>query len=656
MISKYRYKPRLFLLHAGDTFLVSLIFGFIIFLLCLSENDSIVNGALITSKSASIVKLTSTSIEIEMNRLVNRRRYSCPFVVPPLTRTTIGTSGSDRLSTRSSINISSIRRRSTNQQSSALCMMNDDMKYDQRSFSYIHQRQVSFVKRHHRCFTSKYPRQTRGDIYNNNNHHNMKRTNHLLSLSLSTTSNDYNNELDSSERAIYQELKELSSVIQNHDVLYYTSGKTPQISDDEYDALTKREAEICKLYPAMLRRLEDESGLGSKATRYGGRVGPIVQNSDDADEKKVEDTKSKSTSLRKKIVHLENAPMQSLDNAMDATEVVQWLNRVRKILFKALPEENDDDNDNHEGEEDIKENQKKEKSITIIGEPKMDGLSLSLRYQLEKDNNGHYYYNLESGATRGDGKRGEDVTDAIMAITKNDRDNNVNENNQDHKKKSGMIPSWFMLDDKYRTERSNTYPQIVEVRGEIVLPKSTFHELVNVADQNDEESPSVKKSGFSNARNAASGILLRRKSQTEKTEEEINNTKALRESLRFYSYSIGFSAEGAEEISEKHYSDGEELRDLLQGMGFSLPNPSTVTSISLQLEREVEESDCKQLIDYHETIMNNREKLLDNEISDLSLFDFDIDGAVYKVSSTEDRIELGTYTIHTDYLFHLNLF
>ncbi len=73
-------------------------------------------------------------------------------------------------------------------------------------------------------------------------------------------------------------------------------------------------------------------------------------------------------------------------------------------------------------------------------------------------------------------------------------------------------------------------------------------------------------------------------------------------------------------------------------MGFTLPNPSTVTSISLQLEREVEESDCKQLIDYHETIMNNREKLLDNEISDLSLFDFDIDGAVYKVSSTEDRI------------------
>jgi len=475
-----------------------------------------------------------------------------------------------------------------------------------------------------------------------------------------------------SEETIYKELKQLATIIQDHDYFYYTPGLTPKITDDEYDALARKEAELCTLYPKLLKRLEGESGLGSKVSRFGGRVGPIITKSshddienvnviaDDNDSDKVDDS-LKIMNRNRKISHLQNAPMQSLDNAMNSNQVVKWINRVRKSLMQDKLEDDigvDMDKKDNDASEDI------DKSVTIIAEPKMDGLSLSLRYRLKK-NKDNCVYVLESAATRGDGRKGENVTETILAIA----DIKIDEDTDEDRK--GLIPSNFIMREgnKLKSNMDVDYPELVEVRGEIVLPRSTFEAMVSIdADENsnifvdedenlsesttlgNETKTKAKKSGsslvsnqFSNARNAASGILLRRKSESDMTQEELQNTINLRSKLRFYAYSIAFSPVQSNDISTNYYTDGQELREMLEVMGFSIPNPCMVSTI--RLKEEAEESDCKQLLDYHEMIMASHSANLtisSGEDSKSLMFDFDIDGVVYKISSIEDRIFLGS--------------
>jgi NAD-dependent DNA ligase len=421
-----------------------------------------------------------------------------------------------------------------------------------------------------------------------------------------TAQSSSTNVLDSSatgleEEKIYLELTRLTTEIQQHDHLYYTPGLSPLLSDDEYDALTEREAELCKRYPGLLKKLEVESGLGSKVSRFGGRVGPIIEENGEPE-----------AISRKKLAHLENAPMQSLDNAMISPQVVKWIDWVRKNLFKTM-----------------EEGQTETKIIQIIAEPKMDGLSLSLRYTLRDESK--RLYELEWGATRGDGTRGEDVTEAVSAIE--------------------MIPKTFVYDSD-----TGGLPEIIEVRGEVVLPTSKFVELTAFSDEvTNSTSDSDNNSGggmeeepansgplipkqFSNARNAASGILLRRKP---KSADEIENTKVLRSYLRFYSYSIAFSSAGTErEGDETHYSDGIEMRNLLNSIGFKVPNPFEIATITLKEDEEFAESECEALFDYHSSVMSSRDNSSE-ECDSAYNFDFDVDGAVYKVSSVNDRFALG---------------
>ena len=382
----------------------------------------------------------------------------------------------------------------------------------------------------------------------------------------------------SEEDNIYEELKMLSKEIRDNDALYYKPGLIPNLSDEEYDALTVREADICQKYPNLLERIEKESGLGKAATRYGGRVGLVLPGKD-------------------KLVHLENSPMQSLENAMTGTHVIKWLNRVRKILMKNVGLE---DNSTFE----------------IIAEPKMDGLSLSLRYELISTEDRKY--SLKWAATRGDGTKGEDVTEAVLSMNK--------------------VPRIIMMDDSL-----DEIPQTIEVRGEIVLPRSKFEKLKNhssinhnsASSNNDYEIESVEQSSFSNARNAASGILMRRKSNDEQTKDEIESTKRLRTLLRFYAYACAFA--NKEGIDNFHvYEDGMKLRFLLSNLGFLIPEPVKVFKMTLRTEKEFDENDCVDLFQFHEQVMNTR-----NSTTSKSLFDFEVDGAVYKVSSSKYRDVLG---------------
>ena len=156
-----------------------------------------------------------------------------------------------------------------------------------------------------------------------------------------------------SEADAANELMRLARAIAKHDRLYHAED-SPEISDAEYDALVRRNAELEAAFPHLIR--EDSPSL---------KVGHAI-----------------AASPLGKVTH--EVRMMSLDNAFSPEEVGEWLARMRRFLN--LPE----------GE-----------PLAITTEDKIDGLSCSLRYE-----NGV----LVRAATRGDGQVGEDVTANVQFI------------------------------------------------------------------------------------------------------------------------------------------------------------------------------------------------------------------------------------------------
>ncbi|TVO79016.1 NAD-dependent DNA ligase LigA [Sedimenticola selenatireducens] len=130
-------------------------------------------------------------------------------------------------------------------------------------------------------------------------------------------------------------------------------------------------------------------------------------------------------------------PMLSLDNAFSDQEMIDFDRRVRERLGS-------------------------DQTISYSAEPKLDGLAISLRYERGV---------LVQGATRGDGSKGEDVTQNVRTIP--------------------SVPLRLLGDD---------WPEVLEVRGEIYMPLAGFNQLNLRAQANGEK-------GFANPRNAAAGSL-----------------------------------------------------------------------------------------------------------------------------------------------------
>ncbi len=156
-----------------------------------------------------------------------------------------------------------------------------------------------------------------------------------------------------SEADAANELMRLARAIAGHDRLYHAED-APEISDAEYDALVRRNAELEAAFPHLIR--EDSPSR---------KVGHAV-----------------AASPLSKVTH--EVRMMSLDNAFSPEEVAEWLARMRRFL--ALPES---------------------EPLAITAEDKIDGLSCSLRYENGK---------LVRAATRGDGQVGEDVTANVAHI------------------------------------------------------------------------------------------------------------------------------------------------------------------------------------------------------------------------------------------------
>ena len=227
-------------------------------------------------------------------------------------------------------------------------------------------------------------------------------------------------------------LAALAEALAHHDRLYHRDD-APEITDAAYDALRRANAAIEARFPSLIRS-------DSPSTRVGGAPDGAFG----------------------KVAHA--VPMLSLDNVFDADDFAHFVARARRFLGIGADD-----------------------ALPLVGEPKIDGVSLSLTYEDRA---------LARAATRGDGLTGEDVTANVRAL------------------KGGAVPIALGGDA----------PRTIEIRGEIYLGKAEFLAL-NA--QQAEHGARV----FANPRNAAAGSL-----------RQLDTAVTATRPLRFFAYAQGQSS------------------------------------------------------------------------------------------------------------------
>ncbi len=220
----------------------------------------------------------------------------------------------------------------------------------------------------------------------------------------------------------------------------YHQEDAPTISDAEYDKLRRRLKQLEKRFPE-LHRADDASEKVGAAPAAGFA----------------------------KVRH--SRPMLSLDNAFEDADVVDFLDRIRRFLGLG---------------EDVE--------LKILAEPKIDGLSASLRYEQGR---------LIQAATRGDGEEGEDITANVRTID--------------------AVPKVLPAD--------GGWPEVLEVRGEVYMTKADFLSL-NQAQQAAMDAGDKRAKIFANPRNAAAGSL-----------RQLDSTITAARPLRFFGYAWGEMSE-----------------------------------------------------------------------------------------------------------------
>lgn len=248
--------------------------------------------------------------------------------------------------------------------------------------------------------------------------------------------------------------KKLVAEIKRHDALYYQKD-APDISDADYDSLRKELEALEAEYPDLITPDSPTQTVGAAPS-----------------------------SGFKKVKHA--VPMLSLGNAMEEQDVLDFLDRVRRFL--SLPED---------------------QPIDIVAEPKIDGLSCSLRYENRE---------LVMAATRGDGAEGEDITANVRTIKD--------------------IPQ----------KLSKDAPDILEVRGEIYMRRDEFMAMNERAAVEDGQI-------FANPRNAAAGSV-----------RQLDSSVTAKRPLNFFGYALGA-------VSGDLSDTQEGIRKKLASFGFPEAEP-----------------------------------------------------------------------------------
>ena len=245
------------------------------------------------------------------------------------------------------------------------------------------------------------------------------------------------------------ELERLADEIAGHDIRYHRDD-APTISAADYDALKQRNGAIEALFPHLVRENSPSLRVGAaRAEKFSA------------------------------VVH--GAPMLSLDNAFSNEDAAEFDAKVRRFL--RLPGE----------------------TIAYTAEPKIDGLSASLRYE-----NGVFV----QGATRGDGRVGEDVTENLRTLKD--------------------IPERLT---------GTGWPAVIEVRGEVYLSHEAFAGLNAAAE-------AAGQRTYANPRNAAAGSL-----------RQLDSKITAQRPLRFFAYAWG-------EVSGPFAQTQAEALALFQSWGF----------------------------------------------------------------------------------------
>ncbi|MEM8698824.1 MAG: NAD-dependent DNA ligase LigA [Pseudomonadota bacterium] len=262
-----------------------------------------------------------------------------------------------------------------------------------------------------------------------------------------------------------EEIADLSARIQTLNRAYFQADE-PETSDAEYDALKRRLVTLETAFPDLKAADSPTQQVGAAPAEGFGKIRHRV-------------------------------PMLSLANAFSEEDIVDFLTRIRRFL--SLGDE----------------------PVTLTSEPKIDGLSLSLRYE-----NGH----LVEAATRGDGTTGENVTENARTI-----------------------------EDIPKTLKGKA-PEVLEVRGEVYMSHEDFSAL-NAA----QEASGGKT--FANPRNAAAGSL-----------RQLDSKITAARPLRFFAYAWG-------EVSTLPATSQWAVLEAFSDWGFQTnPRTSRVESIKEVME------------------------------------------------------------------------
>jgi DNA ligase (NAD+) len=234
---------------------------------------------------------------------------------------------------------------------------------------------------------------------------------------------------DLTEAEAVEALTKLADELAAHDIAYFQD-EAPSITDAEYDALKRRNSDLEAAFPHLVRDNSPSLRVGAARAE---QFAPVEH----------------------------GVPMLSLDNAFSDEEALEFEARVRRFL-------------------------RLEEKVFFTAEPKIDGLSASLRYERGV---------LVQGATRGDGRVGEDVTANLSTLKE--------------------IP---------RRLAGAGWPDVIEIRGEVYLGHEEFAALNAAAE-------AAGQRTYANPRNAASGSL-----------RQIDPKITAARPLRFFAYAWGYSS------------------------------------------------------------------------------------------------------------------